>query len=964
MLTVLYVLYVAVPVTMAGALLLTLVIVAAWSLPRARACTSAAAQLSRVCRRLRDGSEHWAKPLRSEKPRAAVELVSSSRQAAVLTAATTEAANATDTIDAAAAPGRLGLSHPAGARARRLAPYVGLGMLLLALGFLMILPSTWWHERRHAYWARLDSPLLPGKRALPVLAFGCLPVLAAWLALWASPKHARPSAHLEPTALACCHAWPWPARWRPSRGRLPVWRLPALEAAALLLWLLPLLAWHYLRWRRFDGLAPDWASLKHASLTMGLTAVLNLQLLLLPVSHSSPLLRLLGAPSDRLIGWHRWLGKAVVLLVLLHGAYFVAKWMHEGELWAKLAEMGADDEGVWFSDTANLPGVVAAVAGVLIGVTSLPCVRRRAFEAFAYSHRPLALAFFVGGALHWNGLVYYTLPSLLLYLSDAATHATTRLRPAVRVLHARHRHGVISLELGCTRWLRAPQPLQWVLVQAPTLSAMQWHAFSVAAVRPATDEQPASFSLAIRVVRGGWTDALRAWLATSSAHSKFDGMRSTGGCCGDADGCSGDADGSSEGASPVAAVAASTTQQPTLRVAGWYGLGFDVEACLRRGRPLVFVCGGSGGVPCAALLRQIATLLASRATTQDGIKTLGRTSSSPPGRAAAPITLLWSCQTAGQLHEYVRATGLLATAEGCAALRVHLYASQSAANEADEAARADEKGAYSVAFAGGSHSARRRSWRLPLSSMRSAVQPTASPSDGEAGKQDAGKLELMVGRSSSSAPPAELGGGASPAPAALSAPPSQSDALAAYCHVCVPLAVLGALARAATSMPGYQPASLLAVLIGALAGTLSAHALHLAHQLLRPPLGRGIAGLCGHSKASKSTATVSHISPTLSPTERSLPSPSESAGEHHVGLSDVSLDEPADDETQRVFWHTGRPNVDAAMADCAQRLDATDLGTSPRAALVLASGPPGLVRAAGHSAWQNGFAFESISFEL
>ena len=57
----------------------------------------------------------------------------------------------------------------------------------------------------------------------------------------------------------------------------------------------------------------------------------------------------------------------------------------------------------------------------LLGLSALPVVRRRAFEAFAYTHRVAAAVAICGAALHWNGFLWYTLPGALLYLSDHAS---------------------------------------------------------------------------------------------------------------------------------------------------------------------------------------------------------------------------------------------------------------------------------------------------------------------------------------------------------------------------------------------------------------------------------------------------------------------------------------------------------------------------------------------------------------
>lgn len=825
---------------------------------------------------------------------------------------------------------------------------VAAALAVLLYAFVIVLPSAWWRDLRHDVWARLDSALLPGKRVLPVLIFGAIPATIGWLGVCFAPKRARPT------------AWPDVTRWRLSR----------FELVALLLWLLPVLAWWCFRLARYGGLEAEWLSLKHAAITFGLTAVLNLQVLLVPVAHSSPILALLGRPSDRLVGLHRALGKATVLFVLLHGGYFLCRWADERTLWRKLGEMGADDGGRWFSHVANLPGVVAAIAGLLIGLTSLPCVRRRAFEAFAYTHRLLAATFFVGAALHWSGFVYYTLPGAMLFLADAATHVTTRLRPRVRIHHARFGHGVLTLTLGCTAWLHAPLPLQWVLVQVPALSTLQWHAFSVAHVRAAAAGEPASFRLAIKVIDGGWTDALRLWLA---AHSRGGGGGASSGSDGD--------DRSGEGSSSPEL---SAPAPPTLRVAGWYGLGYDVAACVHRGQPLICVCGGSGGVPCAALMCQ----LAEHSTPSHG-------SSSGPS-----MTMLWTCATQGQLLEYVHATDLLQTVERCKALRVQLHASRAsisprpsmaaqrddaeppanepqreesaagnrpdaigaarsewavASHEAAVEDKDDGGGAFTLSFAATGADLKSSRWRAfaaPTIRTTPIVAPAAATkalaSHEQARKKHADPTDdVTVGRS-----PAESGA------SACTSPMSPPHRLAVYCHVAVPLGVLAALACAEASMPGHQLALLVAVMAGAVAGALAAL---LLHSLPLPAI------LCSACRCMP-RATRRAPAPPEERTEAEAPpaaaggggSPTATAA---AGDVEVAMHEPASQLTPQIVWHSGRLDVADAVASAAQRVTSTSRGGAA-CAIVLASGPPGLVRSASQSAWRHGLAFERISFEL
>ena len=229
------------------------------------------------------------------------------------------------------------------------------GLLLLAILFMFIMPSSWWHDHRHALWELLESPLIPGRQALYVLLLAMTVVGATLI------------------ALNCLRE-----RWTVSGQDLTSLYIPRSDLVAFIAWLSVMISWLGNRLMRY-GLQATWQSWQHMAITFGLMAMINFQVLLLPISRSSPILALLGKPSERLVSWHRFAGKATVGFVMLHGGFFIVRWSSQSSLMTSLAEWPA--HGV-----ANLPGVVSAAAMIVLALTALPVVRRHAFEVFAYSH--------------------------------------------------------------------------------------------------------------------------------------------------------------------------------------------------------------------------------------------------------------------------------------------------------------------------------------------------------------------------------------------------------------------------------------------------------------------------------------------------------------------------------------------------------------------------------------------------
>ena len=424
-----------------------------------------------------------------------------------------------------------GSSHCTPARARRfgmslrtLVYALCLALCLSSIGYMLMKPTPWFRARKKIFAAELESPLLPGKNALKVVFLGLPALLVALLALIA----------LAPKITAT----------KPPRRRC------SANVLALCLWTAVQLGWQVTLLMR-NGSAIDWKWLKSFAKSFGLSATINVQLILVPVSRSSPVLRLLGVPSEGLVYAHRFLGIGTALLLVIHGALYMTAWSFEGKLVKELLDWPA--KGV-----ANLPGELAFLASVALYVFSRPSVRRRSFELFAYTHRAAAVAFFAGAALHWSGFLWFTLPGTLLYLADYAVHLRTS---KARVEHVRLNSGVLSLTLSCPPLVRGGRPLQWIMLKVPSISR-DWHPFSLSG--SPHDSSGTTVSLSIGVIDGGWTQALSERLGSA------DGVAST-----------------------------------QVLLSGCYGLGFDFDV-YDAGSPLLLVCGGSGGTPFSALLSAIA----------------------------------------------------------------------------------------------------------------------------------------------------------------------------------------------------------------------------------------------------------------------------------------------------------------------------------------------------------------------
>nr|CAG8636607.1 10379_t:CDS:2 [Entrophospora candida] len=112
---------------------------------------------------------------------------------------------------------------------------------------------------------------------------------------------------------------------------------------------------------------------------------------------------LFGVPFERLITFHRWVGKTIFLLLTFHGSYQMQQNFNS------LSQI--------FSDKINLWGFLSYVSLFIIFLTSHPLFRRRFFEFFYWSHFNF-IFFVIFGVLHNDNFSTFTCVGVGLYVID------------------------------------------------------------------------------------------------------------------------------------------------------------------------------------------------------------------------------------------------------------------------------------------------------------------------------------------------------------------------------------------------------------------------------------------------------------------------------------------------------------------------------------------------------------------
>ncbi|KAJ9455966.1 Ferric reduction oxidase 6 [Diplonema papillatum] len=245
-------------------------------------------------------------------------------------------------------------------------------------------------------------------------------------------------------------------------------------------------------------------------------ALLILQLF--PVSRKSVLLATFGIPFERALAFHRSMGGWIVALTAAHG---IGMWVDHYSFWlqgepdlaAKVylnprsrsaaAQLALEHVGAWDAGSPHGPpaaGLIAFVALSMIGLTSLPVVRRKMWNVFAWVHS-LYVVVYVFAWIHYPTLMVYSAVPVFLYMFDVCMryHSATFVTTEISAVQRRS-GGITKLTIRKEGFTFAP--LQYVLINidAPGgFPSQEWHPFSIASgPGNATDSGLSSFDLFVK----------------------------------------------------------------------------------------------------------------------------------------------------------------------------------------------------------------------------------------------------------------------------------------------------------------------------------------------------------------------------------------------------------------------------------------------------------------------------------
>ncbi|KAL3659315.1 hypothetical protein V7S43_015586 [Phytophthora oleae] len=237
---------------------------------------------------------------------------------------------------------------------------------------------------------------------------------------------------------------------------------------------------------------------------LGFNCLFNMTLLFLPATRNSAWMEFLSLSYANAIKFHRWIGVAAVLTGVMHCGCYYYGWIQD-ERWMDMALPCWDcslrelkGRKIWI----NVFGELALLCFLLIGLTSIPWVRRKLYNVFYNVHQLLFLSVVFTG-LHWARALWFLLPTFVVYLTSRVLSRYNGSTASKVVEFSSLSSALCKLVVAIER--EQFQVGQFVYVNVPAISRFEWHAFTIASSPGAS-----TMTLLVKVL-GDWTDKLMVY---------------------------------------------------------------------------------------------------------------------------------------------------------------------------------------------------------------------------------------------------------------------------------------------------------------------------------------------------------------------------------------------------------------------------------------------------------------------
>ncbi|KDO33278.1 hypothetical protein SPRG_19396 [Saprolegnia parasitica CBS 223.65] len=249
--------------------------------------------------------------------------------------------------------------------------------------------------------------------------------------------------------------------------------------------------------------------IKLAAKTLGLSTMYNMVWLALPASRHCFWMEWLGIPFAHGVKYHRWLGVATIVCATVHVAFYIQVYVAANDAMTLLPCFGCDVAKEGKMNWVNTFGWIAFWMMVVMGLTSLPYVRRHYYKVFYATHFLFipATAFAI---MHYANIAIYLFATIVLYIGNRMMSSATISAPVIVQKAAAHPHNVTELTFECATSYRAGDV---VYLKVPSVSKTQWHPFSVASTPLHT---PGSLTVYIKTL-GEWSGQVHEYVRQCTA---------------------------------------------------------------------------------------------------------------------------------------------------------------------------------------------------------------------------------------------------------------------------------------------------------------------------------------------------------------------------------------------------------------------------------------------------------------
>ncbi|KAF9404613.1 ferric/cupric-chelate reductase, partial [Podila epigama] len=219
------------------------------------------------------------------------------------------------------------------------------------------------------------------------------------------------------------------------------------------------------------------------------------------------LLHALGFTYAELLPLHRWMGVLIIAWSIIHTVGYMGHYIMEDEV---AAEINFDGET---RGPQNIIGFIALFALILLGMFSLPYMRRRFYTMFLFVHRYGTIVGLAGTLMHYPYFMtwYYVLPSMCLFLTDRFVPKIIQaFNIAPQVLCSYDKASdiltIVVVSKNKTEPLKPYYPGDYINLEIESVGKA-YHPFTIASYWP---EDPYSMTLYIRTFdsKHSWTNTV------------------------------------------------------------------------------------------------------------------------------------------------------------------------------------------------------------------------------------------------------------------------------------------------------------------------------------------------------------------------------------------------------------------------------------------------------------------------